>query len=230
MKKVFLFLTMLLFAFTGTMKAQSLTVHDGTGTSSYVPAYGFYADAYLKCEMVYPAEELSDMAGGMINSITFYASSPAAEAWTGTWQVFVTEVADATISAYVGPGTVVYEGLLDATQSTMTITFDAPYAYAGGNLLVGVYETATGNYKSVTWVGESVTGASVQGYSYSGLDAISATQRNFLPKTTFEYVAGGAAGLATEPDVLELGPRPNGAWMAPYKFNIVNNGGALILI
>ena len=226
MKKVFLFLTMLLFAFTGTMKAQSLTVHDGTGTSSYVPAYGFYADAYLKCEMVYPAEELSDMAGGMINSITFYASSPAAEAWTGTWQVFVTEVADATISAYVGPGTVVYEGLLDATQSTMTITFDAPYAYAGGNLLVGVYETATGNYKSVTWAGESVTGASVQGYSYSGLDAISATQRNFLPKTTFEYVAGGAAGLATEPDVLELGPRPNGAWMAPYKFNIVNNGGA----
>ena len=218
---------MLLFAVTGVMRAQSLTVHDGTGTNSYVPAYGFYADAYLKCEMVYPAEELSEMSDGMINAITFYATSPAAEAWTGTWQVFVTEVADATISAYVGPGTVVYEGALDATQSTMTITFDAPYTYAGGNLLVGVYQTATGNYKSVTWAGETVTGASVQGYSYSGLSSISATQRNFLPKTTFDYVPGGGGALATDPDRLDLGYRPNGAWMAPYKFNIVNNGGAL---
>ena len=117
---------MLLFAVTGVMRAQTLTVHDGTGTSSYVPAYGFYADAYLKCEMVYPAEELAQMAGGMINSISFYASTPAAEAYTGTWQVFVTEVADATISAFVGPGTVVYEGTLNATTSTVTITFDAP--------------------------------------------------------------------------------------------------------
>ena len=225
MKKVFLFLTMLLFAFTGTMKAQSLTVHDGTGTNSYVPMYGFYADAYLKCEMVYPAEELGEMAGGMINGITFYATSPATEAYTGTWQVFVTEVADATISAYVGPGTVVYEGLLDATQSTMTITFDAPYAYAGGNLLIGVYQTATGNYKSVTWAGESVTGASVQGYNYSGLSSISATQRNFLPKTTFDYVPGGGGGaLTTTPDVLDLGNRPNGAWMAPYVFEINSTG------
>ena len=191
MKKVFLFLTMLLFAFTGTMKAELLTVHDGTGTSSYVPAYGFYADAYLKCEMVYPAAELSDMANGTINSITFYASSPAAEAWTGTWQVFVNEVADATISAFAGPGTIVYEGALDGTQSEMTITFDAPYAYNGGNLLIGVYETETGNYKSVTWAGETVEGASVQGYSYSNLESVSPTQRNFLPKATFDYTAGG---------------------------------------
>ena len=225
MKKVFLFLTMLLFAFTGTMKAQSLTVHDGSATNSYVPMYGFYADAYLKCEMVYPAEELGVMAGGMINGITFYATSPAAEAYTGTWQVFVTEVADATISAYVGPGTVVYEGLLDATQSTMTITFDAPYAYAGGNLLIGVYQTATGNYKAVTWVGESVTGASVQGYNYGSLASITATQRNFLPKTTFDYVPGGGGGaLTTTPDVLDLGARPNGAWMAPYVFAINATG------
>ena len=184
-------LLMLLFAFTGTMIADELTVHDASATNSYVPAYGFYADAYLKCEMVYPAAELADMANGTINSVKFYASTPAAEAWTGTWQVFVAEVDDATISSFYGPGTVVYEGALDATQEEMLITFSTPYAYNGGNLLVGVYQTTTGNYKSVTWAGETVNGASVQGYSYSGLSAVNPTQRDFLPKTTFDYSAGG---------------------------------------
>ena len=94
-----------------------LTVHDGTGTNAYVPIYGFYADAYLKCEMVYPAAELAAMNGSTINSMKFYPSSPASEAWTSTWQVFVSEVTDATISDFAGPGTVVYEGPHDGTQS-----------------------------------------------------------------------------------------------------------------
>ncbi|MBO4575315.1 MAG: choice-of-anchor J domain-containing protein [Bacteroidales bacterium] len=175
----------------GGGQAAELTVHDGTATNSYVPVYGFYGDAYLKAEMVYPASELSAMNGGTINGITFYASSPAAEAWTSTWQVFVDEVADATISDFAGPGTVVYEGTLDGTGEEMAIEFTTPYQYNGGNLLIGVYNTTTGNYKSVTWAGETVEGASVQGYNYGSLSSISATQRNFLPKTTFAYTTGG---------------------------------------
>ena len=189
-KKLILFLMVLLLGSTSFLRAEVLTVHDGTATNGYVPVYGFYADAYLKCEMVFPAEELADMTNGTISGITFYATTPAAEAWTATWQVFVAEVANATISDFAGPGTVVYEGTLDGTQSSMTITFSAPYTYNGGNLLVGVYSTETGNYKSVTWGGETVEGASVQGYSYSSLSAVSASQRNFLPKTTFTYAAG----------------------------------------
>ena len=188
---------LLCFAMFGVARAQEvLTVHDGTGTNGYVPIYGFYADAYLKCEMVYPAAELGDMENGTITGLTFYASSPATEAWTATWQVFVTEVNDATISAFNGPGTVVYEGALDGTGSEMTINFATPYTYQGGNLLVGVYNTVTGNYKSVTWAGETVSGASVQGYSYSGLGSVSPTQRNFLPKTTFTYTPGEAPACA----------------------------------
>lgn len=173
---------------------EELTVHDGTATNGYVPCYGFYADAYLKCEMVYPAEELAAMAGASISSLTFYATSPATDPWTGTWQVFVNEVANSTISDFAGPGTVVYEGLLDGTQETMTVNFDTPYLYNGGNLLVGVYLLQTGNYKSITWAGEAVTGASVQGYNYSSLAGVTASQRNFLPKTTFSYAGGGGGG------------------------------------
>ena len=234
----------------GQAQAASLTLYENAAaTSSYVPVYGFYCDSYLKCEMVYPATELADMDGGEINSITFYASSPATEAWTGTWQVFMTEVADATISAYAGPGTVVYEGLLDGTAETMTIDFATPYTYNGGNLLIGFYQTTTGNYKAVTWAGETVAGASISGYSYSSLDGITATQRDFLPKVTFDYVIGGEGGDDEDPEnpnytmfaqvwdpdaeeyvqvrTINVGQRPNGYWMEPYKFQLRNDGAAI---
>ena len=178
-----------LFAMTAGAWAEELTVHDGTATNSYVPVHGFYADAYLKCQTVYPATELAAMAGNSITSLTYYATSPAPEAWIGTFQVHVVEVADATISSFndLSTATLVYEGTLDGTQSTMTIPFTTPYNYQGGNLLVSVSQTTKGNYKSITWGGETVNGASVQGYNYSSLGAIPATQQNFLPKTTFTY-------------------------------------------
>jgi hypothetical protein len=210
--------------------AGELTVHDGTATNGNVPVYGFYADAYLKCEMVYPAAELAQMDGASINSIKFYPSSPAPEAWTSTWQVFVAEVADATISDFYGPGTVVYEGTLDGTLEEMEIVFDAPYTYNGGNLLIGVYNIATGNYKSVTWAGETVAGASVQGYNYSSLSGITASQRDFLPKTTFYYESGSGPvppvptdPVAITPNPFDMGYRPINGWMEPMVMRIHNN-------
>ena len=173
-----------------------LTVCEGTTTNSYVPVYGFYADAYLKAEMVYPASMLSDMANGTISGMKFYATQ-ASVAWgSANFQVFMTEVTDETLSAFVGPdaATMVYEGVLSIDGSEMLVEFTTPYNYNGGNLLVGVYNTATGSYVSSSWLGVEATGASIQGYSYSGLSSISPTQRNFLPKATFTYAAGGAAG------------------------------------
>ena len=224
---------------SGGGESGEITIHDGGTTNSYVPVYGFYADAYLKAEMVYPASELSVFNGGTINSLKFYTSSAATEAWTSTWQVFVSEVSNATISDFYGPGTVVYEGLLDGTGAEMTINFTTPYQYNGGNLLVGVYNIATGNYKSVSWVGETVNGASVQGYNYSSLNSITATQRNFLPKVTIAYTTAGGGGnpafvdklhvkyMDGEEEVvdsLNLGVRAAGAWMEPFNFTMYSEG------
>ena len=55
--------------------AETLTVAEGSATNEYVPIYGFYWDTGFKNTMVYPASMLSDMSGGTINSITFYANS-----------------------------------------------------------------------------------------------------------------------------------------------------------
>ena len=166
----------------------TLTVHDGSATNGYVPVEGYWADNYLKCEIVYPASELDDMNGQSILNMTWYLSSPAPAAWTGTFQIFMKEVAETSISAYSGTegATVVYEGTLDGTASTLLVEFDTPYAYSGGNLLIGVYQTTKGNYKSATFAGETVDGASVQGHN-SALASVTANQRNFIPKTTFSY-------------------------------------------
>ncbi len=176
-------------AFTNMHCMETLTVYDGTTTNGYVPVYGYYTDAYLKAEFVMPSTEIAEMAGSTINSMKFYATTPALEAWTSTFRVFMKEVGNTAIDAFNGTdgATIVYEGLLDGTGSEMTIDFSTPYYYNGGHLLVGVYNVTKGNYKSVTWSGVTVTDASVQGYSYSSLEEIDPTQRDFIPKTTFGF-------------------------------------------
>ena len=185
------FLLLVAMLLPWAMQAQeNLTVHEGTTTNSYVPIYGLYVDAYLNCQMVYPASELTEMTGGQISGLTFYASS--AGTWSGSqFQVYLTEVPSTTISSYMPleSCTMVWQGSLSGAN-TLNITFDDAYTYQGGNLLVAVVNATLGTYNSCSWYGESVTGACVQGYSYSSLSACSINQRDFLPKTTFSYVPG----------------------------------------
>ena len=231
---------MLLLAFVGFVRADELTVNDGTTTNGFVPVYGFYADAYLKCEFVQPAADLAAVNGGTINSLTFFASDSNVSWGNANFQVFVTEVADASISAFAGPGTVVYTGALSIANGQMVVNFTTPYTYNGGNLLVGVYNTVTGSYVSCSWYGVSATGASVQGYSYSSLSDITASQRNFLPKMKIDYTAGGGGGgggsmedmlhvkyMEGEEEIIDslnLGVRPIGAWMEPFNFTMYSEG------
>ena len=171
---------------------ETLTVHDGTTTNGYVPVYGFYADAYLRCQMVYPAEELSAMTGGTISSMTFYASESSVDWGVASFEVKLTEIESSTLSSFdESTSTSVYTGSLSISGNQMTVTFNTPYTYNGGNLLVEVDNLVEGSYVSSSWYGESVTDASVQGYSYSAFDGITGYQRNFLPKTTFTYESGG---------------------------------------
>ncbi|MBQ6083112.1 MAG: choice-of-anchor J domain-containing protein [Bacteroidales bacterium] len=230
-KKLILFLMVLFLGSTSFLRADELTVHDGTATNSYVPVYGFYADAYLKCEMVFPAAELADMENGTITGMTFYAATASASWGSANFQVFVSEVSAATISDFAGPGTVVYEGPLSIADNVMNVVFATPYEYQGGNLLVGFYNTVTGSYVSCSWNGEAVDGSSVQGYNYSSLSSVSASQRNFLPKTTFTYTAGGptpptpptpTGELVITPNPFDLGVRPTNGWMEPYAVTIYN--------
>lgn len=167
---------------------KELTIYDGTATSGYVPIYGFYADAYLKCEMVYPSTALTSVKNGTINSLTFYVQEDVPD-WGTQFQVFLMEVDNSSISSYYGTSnaTIVYEGHLSVSDKKLEIPFTTSYSYVEKNLLIGIYQTSTGSYKSSYWYGQAAAGASVQGYSYSGLEGIEANQRDFLPKVTLHF-------------------------------------------
>ena len=192
-KKLLFSLVLMAIGFTTSSYAQeTLTVYDGEATNAYVPVYGFYADAFTKVEIIMNGNDVSEMTNGTITGLTWYLSSPAEVAWGGVFQIFIKEVGQTTIDAFTGldGATIVYEGPLDGTQPEMTIQFATPYVYNGGNLLIGIYGIEKGTYKSATFTGAAVTGASVQGYSYGALESVTPTQRDFVPKTTFEYTPG----------------------------------------
>lgn len=169
--------------------ASMLTVYDGTTTNNVVPVYGFNVDSYTKSEMVMPAANLTAMTGKAICTMKFYLSTKSNYSLgNARFRVYMKEVESTSISSFSGTdnATIVYDGALDCTQDVMTIYFSTPYIYNGGNLLIGVYQYQKGTYRNVSFYGETVSGASIGDYAYNP-NSVSATQRNFLPKTTFWY-------------------------------------------
>ena len=202
-------LTLLLFvmaAFTAAFAQETVTVYDGTNTNTYVPVYGTWADAYNKCEFVMNANDLDELpAGSTITGLKWYLSNVPSAAWGGNFQIFIKEIDATTISAFTGTdgATIVWEGALDGTSGEINLEFNNYYTYEGGNLLIGVYQTEKGTYKTSAFYGVSTDGASVSGYSSSALESCSATQRNFVPKTTFTYTPGGGV-VYSKPKNLQI--------------------------
>ena len=193
MKKYLFLLMALLLTSLGRVKAEELTVYDGSQTSNYVPAYVYYWDDFTRSQTVIPAEDLQDMASGVINGLTFYTNETEAHTTASTADVYLMEVGYTSISAFepTAYGQMVYQGKLSvAADGKLTIVFSAPYTYEGGNLLIGIENTTDASYKNINFYGQTVDGASVSGYNASGLDAVMPTQRNFIPKTTFDFTPG----------------------------------------
>ena len=173
--------------------AVKLTVNDGTSTNSYIPIYGNYVDYYDKVEFVIPASDLADMTNSDIKAIQFYMSTVASASWgNANFKIYMKEVDYTTISSFVftEDDTPLYNGAIDGTKADMALTLSTPYHYNGGNLLVGVYNTVKGTYKSASFYGVSAnSGASVYGTNSSSLASItSVNKQSFLPKTTFTYL------------------------------------------
>jgi gingipain K len=188
-----------------------LTVYDGTATNQYIPMYGYYFDDYTKSECIIPASSLTSMNGCTITAITFYPSSVGTRTWDGSEQtVFLKEVSGTTLGgSYSGTSgaTTVKQALLEMPTAgeAYTITFDTPYTYEGGNLLIGIYNTTDGSYNKVEWYGTSnlTSGVSAYGYNGSSLSSVTYNAQSFLPKTTFTYMPA-----STEPVAITASANP----------------------
>ena len=180
--------------FTNMHCMETLTVYDGTVSKNTVPAYIFYFDDFTRSQFVLPANDLAEMAGSSITSLTFYTTSSEVPYTTVSLaDVYLKEVNYTSISAYEpkSSATIVYSGTFDIVSANnggkMTINFSTPYTYQGGNLLVGIENTDDVGYKNIYFYGQTVDGASISGSNTTSLDDVQPTQRNFIPKTTFGF-------------------------------------------
>lgn len=193
---LFLILTALLCS-GNAWGASPLTVADGSATENHSPVWGDWLNAASRSQVLYPASLLSEMENSNITSMTFYLSSSASAAWTSEFTIGLAVVEESSFAydgGYYGntyyynsaATTTVYTGTLDGTGSTMVITFDTPFLYEGGNLLVNFSATG-GNWKDATFAGETQT-AYLSIASHSGAEVTSTGYGyQFLPKTSFAY-------------------------------------------
>ena len=184
--------------FTPT-NAYTFTVNDGTATNEYVPFYGYYADTGTKGQFIIPASTLQNIAYGTINKLTFYVNNSTSNTTftssnsgiSSIFEVYMGEVDNTTfdgntLNEWTSLEKVMNAANLEVKDHMMVVTLDTPYQYMGGNLLIGFNETTSGGYAHTYWYGVTANGASLGGYG----DNFS--QKNFLPKTTFDYTPGEA--------------------------------------
>ena len=169
MKKVFLALTMLLLAFTGTMKAEEVEVGVPTGTNNYLPTYTYYN--YSLTQQIYTADEIG--RGGVINSISFDMAS--GDDRTRVINLFMKNVTRSTFAnntdwELFDEADVLYSGEVTFTVGRVIITLDTPFEYNGTDNLLVCVQDATGSYESNPQFNVfSSTGAAIRAYRDEGI-------------------------------------------------------------
>ena len=189
--------------------SEDLTICDGTAENYHLPIYGNYAEELQINQMIYP--EITSLIGKNITSMTFYSySTISSNLGDDNW---VVKLGTTNQTAYTsGPNAStrlvpadiqeVYSGYLTTGSNTLTITFDTPFTYTGGNLLVDFEETTTtGNYASTRFYGQSQS-------AYTGFYSLSnfndGNLEAFLPKVTFTFEINTTPKVTISPEELTI--------------------------
>lgn len=169
-------------------QAQTTTtiVADGGATNNYIPIYGYWSDAPQHNQIIYPADMLVDIPGVTISGMKFYATS--SPSWGNTATVSMAIVDSPTLTGLNSTATLtqVWSGTVSFNSSNeWSITFDTPFTYTSGNLLVDIVTTA-GSYSAGTFNGMGTSYAASY-YHYTSSYSDYGETQNFIPKTEFTH-------------------------------------------
>lgn len=168
-----------LFIHVPVQATNVLTVFDGD-KFGYSPINTPYLDeAGIRTQSIFPASDLGVITNEVINSVTFYFSE-AIPVGQGVINVLVGET---TQTAFYGNDYV--EGLTQVATISMVpgmtelvITFDSPYYYQGGNLVIETDVVEPTECCYIPFIG----------YRPENYPTISRGEvSKFLPKVTFDY-------------------------------------------
>ncbi len=223
-KKLFLLVLAFVACVVGA-RANELTVVNGrTTTNETIPIYGYYCDAGFINSIVYPADMLSDMEGGVINSLTFYANDEITALQGGEIQVSIGEIEDNALTAHATGLAPVFNGIPTNDGKNCVFTFNTPYEYEGGNLVIRIeLITKCSNCPHIYFYGEAL-GRNTTWHSHGSYSS-SGSGVDFLPETTFDYDAATTEEYAAKvtPDKLEFGTIPTGS-TSTLNLSLRNSG------
>ncbi len=167
--------------FMPSMANVTFTLYGDTHLCNTAPINNVYLDEEgTRTQVMYPASDLVEMTGEVINSMKFYTESPITVSG-GRIQVSLGETTKSNYTdiKYVEEMTPVATITMVDGATEILIVFDTPYYYRGGNLIFEtIVNEVASDYCYVTYLGERPS-------NYNTI-----TRREigkFLPKTTFNY-------------------------------------------
>ena len=233
MKKLFTLFAVAIMALAG--QAEVLTICDGTETNKNVPISGFNYDLRnTMSQIIYPAEKITDMLGGKITEVRFYATE-GFNLGQNTIQLAMKDVEQ----VYFESAAPLTGAIAVATSSTipgeteLVFTLDDPYLYEGDNLLIETLLISPGTFRTTYWYGMN-SGYPSGYYQYQfNWGSPFPYLELFLPKVTFVYEPAAQPNVTESPDIrtwtgtggdhtqyVQIGdPEEPQAIMYRYKFN-----------
>ena len=184
MKKFFTLIAALMML---SASAETLSLYNYESETYFAPINSMWFDTPgNQTQVLYPAADLTDMVGKEITAITFYTDEDGVKMNGGTLELYMGETEASVVTDYVGGLTLVGTVELTASAETeLTLTFDTPYLYQGGNLVFGNVVKTAGNMTMTYFGGQEVNYNNCIYYGAGGKQF-----KQFLPQTTFTYGGG----------------------------------------
>ena len=138
-------------------------------------------------QYVLPEIELLDLRFSKIHNLSLFTASSLNLSSNALFNVYLKEVDEPTMNGFISfdAMTPVYSGLISIIDGVMTITFDEPYYYTEGSLMIGFKQLTPGDkiYDAGAWRGIDPHVAAC--YTYDYWQEIESP--SFLPTTRFTY-------------------------------------------
>ena len=172
----------------------SMTVYDNWKIQNRAPLPLDYVDydpdqdqQPMIGQYVLPEIELLDLRFSKIHNISLFTASSINLNSNALFNVYLKEVNEPTMSGFISFDvmTQVYSGVISIISGVMTITFDEPFYYTEGSLMIGFKQLTPGDkiYDAGAWRGIDPHVAAC--YTYDYWQEIEAP--SFLPTTRFTY-------------------------------------------
>ena len=233
MRKFIACLLLLVFMAPFAAQANEIIVGNGTTSSYNAPFNNFYKNSWN--ETIYPASGF--MLPGTINTISYNCATASALTFP-TLKIYmgVTSRSSHSSTSDWQPEselTLVYSGTdvtVGSSTGWQTFTLDTPYFYdATNNLVVVVAKTCDDWTSGLQYYYTSTSNAVLyrQGdsnLSYAEYPTGTGTRSSYAANVKFDMTFVGGAEITVNPSTMDMGYRPNGAWMRPLEVNVSNLG------